>query len=199
MVSLGLLLLLSGCSPEVYIDVKGQEAERPLPMARIENSINRVIPDKHYDYWALMQNGEANNHKVIYEWGNTTAKAGVLIRSAGAGTDFLSFYGNYIFAMADNKPHYFYNAEQFAEFLGEIDNVDEALILAALHGFKHDSKLHADTFYRKGTTYVLRLSDVNFINNFYIDEVVEVTVTKDGFIKTRSVWQRKAGPKRFSR
>ncbi|MFP9098891.1 hypothetical protein ACLI09_07545 [Flavobacterium sp. RHBU_24] len=197
MVLLGTLLLLSGCSPDVFIDVKGPEAERPLPIAGIKNSFKKVIPNKHYDYWALMQNGTYGKQEVLYRWGHATAKRGFLAKSNGAGIDIISFNGNYIFAMAANKPHYFYNAEQFAEFLGTIDNVDEALILAACHGFKPDNKLHADTFYHRDTTYVLRLTDVNFVNKLYTDEVVEVTVTKNGFIKTRSVWQRKADPNRF--
>lgn len=82
----------------------------------------------------------------------------------------------------------------------KVENAEAAIKAASYYGFVPDSALNANTYYRKGSNYVLRLTNHNMMPDaFYTDEVVEVTVTKDGYIKTRSVWQRKADPKRFSR
>ena len=72
----------------------------------------------------------------------------------------------------------------------KVESAEDAIKAASYYGFVPDSALNANTCYRKGTNYVLRLTNHHMMPDaFYTDEVVDVTVTKDAFIKTHSVWR----------
>lgn len=195
-------LVLAGCGEntqtgkvpdEVVNKIPDEGVVMVLPAAgySTEQNFKKVVPGKAYNYWALMQGGYGSAPTVLYAYGDEKALNGIELhpKDLGLGSEsLLPVSGGYLLAVKDKKPHYFGSAEQITGFLGNIDNLEEALIVAAYNNFIPDSTLNANTYYRKHNNYVLRLTHNQWDpDGIYTDEVVEVTVNPEGFIKTRSL------------
>jgi hypothetical protein len=192
-----IVFAMAGCNGDISEEntpADGVVAKVPPSYFNTAKNFRKVIPGKPYDYWALIEAGYGSRATVLYEQGNKAEADGINRQPKGVHADiFAPVPEGYVFAVKDKKPHYFSSPEQLTGFLGKIDNIEEAHIVAAYYGFVPDSTLQANTYYRKGSNYVLRLTNHHGMPDaYYTDEVLDVTVTNDGFIKTRSVWKGNA-------
>lgn len=174
--------LMTSCSPDVYIDAAGAKGERPIPDLGFEKLFRFLHPDKEYDYWALvLRDLSSGKFRYVLQVGDKS-----LGRTIGYNDkrDFPVSY--YIAAIKDGKVSYFEAGEEtILEFLGEIDTLQEALILASCYGYRADY-VFAGSYHILNGNYVMQLSNKsNEISPCH--EIAEVTVTKDGFLKTRVI------------
>jgi len=152
-----------------------------------------IIPNNKYQYWQyatynssfgdekyiiLKQGGNLSLKKRINEKINPPYIVGIF---QGGHPNFRC---NYISTVKNGKVNYIKTEEEFRDFLGTIDNLEEALLLARTYGYRLGVETQSD--YKKlENGYVLHLIKYN---QFPVRiESVEVTISIDGFIKTKSL------------
>lgn len=158
---------------------------------------HNIIPHKKYQYWAYLT-GYAFNIKfkdslpLLNEEGDTLLRSKIKIPNINGffkGGQFTMRSDYVAFAENDSLRLITTNAG-FRDFLGTIDNIDEAVLLAKSYYYipEHNSK---DGDYRIiNGNYEMHLVQVDPFPNCsgYVDpnSYKTVTVTKDGFIKVVS-------------
>jgi len=92
--------------------------------------IKYVIPNKKYTYWAFCRNLDSDT--VIYSFGKKPK--GIKLESPILNGLFVGclpvMCSKYIAYVDNGKVYYVENAEEFKVFLGAIDNLQEAVLLA---------------------------------------------------------------------
>ncbi|NIF06335.1 hypothetical protein F3J23_12885 [Chryseobacterium sp. Tr-659] len=134
------LLLLSGL-------VFGQKAVPPdfkkIPeiLDNIDLLYPFIVPDKAYAYWRVLSNDTDYEKAVIYE---SQAPDFMTINEPVPEKGFFQkCIGNncfsYILACKNERSVYFSNEEQLRDFIGTVDNLPEAILLAKTYGYSVDT------------------------------------------------------------
>ncbi|MFP9112772.1 hypothetical protein ACLI1A_02450 [Flavobacterium sp. RHBU_3] len=144
----------------------------------------KIQPDKHYDYWAYV--GYNLNYfydkPIIKEAGDTLYRKYTLQKPPNLG--FFhgchpNFCSQFIIAVKNKKVRYIDTELKLRDFLGTIDNIEEALLYAA-----------SFNYYNTGNHYRVVNGNYQFNANKYSTygrvalPSEKITITKDGFIKT---------------
>ena len=153
-----------------------------------------IIPNNKYQYWQyatynssfskskytiLKQGGNLSLREKINEKINPPYIVGIF---QGGHPNFRC---NYISTVKDGKVNYIKTEEEFRDFLGTIDNLEEALLLARTYGYRIGSDATQSEYIRLKNGFILHLIKYN---EFPVRiESVEVTISIDGFIKTKSL------------
>ncbi|GEN76696.1 hypothetical protein [Chryseobacterium hagamense] len=100
-----------------------------------------VIPDKKYGYWSVLRNNPDPDQAVIYE--SQTPDRMTLNDPAPEKGFFQKCLGedcfSYILACENGKSTYFSDEQQLRNFIGFVDNLPEAVLLANTYGYMVDS------------------------------------------------------------
>ncbi|MFY8189154.1 MAG: hypothetical protein ACOVLC_14520 [Flavobacterium sp.] len=153
----------------------------------------KVHPNKEYDYWGYVTKSEFFatmdlNNITLSEGGNNKLKKHIDYGNHTIG--FFqggqhSFRCNYAVIIDDEKVNYVITEEQFRDFLGTIDNLEEALLLAQTYGYTLDDEGKTNKYRIVHDGYILQLIKVS--NYFESAEMVEVRISHDAAIKTKSL------------
>lgn len=101
-----------------------------------------IVPDKEYQYWRVLSNDADPEKAVIYE---SQAPDFMTINEPAPEQGFFQkCIGNncfsYILACKKDQPVYFSNEQQLRDFIGTVDNLPEALLIAKTYGYSIDTK-----------------------------------------------------------
>jgi len=124
---------------------------------RPENIIKAVKPDKKYTYWAFCS-WPALKDTIIYSRGKRPK--GVKLDPHALGTLYQgcmpAWCFNYVITVKDGKTIFITTKEDFGKFLGAIDNLEEAVLLATA-----TQNLGIDDDNRQGGAYMITDSGYN--------------------------------------
>lgn len=101
-----------------------------------------VIPDKSYQYWRVLTNDSDPDKAILYE---SQAPLFMTINEPAPEKGFFQkCMGNncfsYILACKKERTVYFSNEQQLRDFIGTVDNLPEAILLAKTYGYSIDTK-----------------------------------------------------------
>ena len=162
----------------------------------------KIIPNKSYQYWqyASYQQHYGSNREIytiISQGGDTTFKrtfSNKINHSKARGLfegGHPGFRSNYLMLTDGKKIRFVETMEQLRDFIGQIDNLEEALLFARSYDYALGSKLKAKSYNFSNDVYTLRLVKFNdsYPETLYRlrGDLVEVSITKNGFIKSRSL------------
>jgi len=100
-----------------------------------------IVPDKEYGYWRVLTNDPDPEKAVIYE--SQMPDFMTINEPLPEKGFFQQCMGNrcfsYILACKKDRSVYFSNEQQLRDFIGTVDNLPEAILLAQTYGFKIDT------------------------------------------------------------
>lgn len=101
-----------------------------------------IVPSKDYAYWRVLNNDNDYEKAVIYE---SQAPDFMTINEPVPERGFFQkCMGNncfsYILACKKDRSVYFSNEQQLRDFIGTVDNLPEAILLAKTYGYSVDTK-----------------------------------------------------------
>lgn len=135
--------------------------------------VSEIKPGKDYNYWSYI--GEKTK-----EFGDKKLKTLINMDSVFKARR----YSGKVLTGIKNGTVEYYGLESISGFLGKVDNVTEAFLMAKSYGYTAHKLFKTDHYYIKNGNYVLILTqNKTLLQNF----VTELTVTKDGFLKSRFV------------
>ncbi|WP_415326678.1 hypothetical protein [Chryseobacterium sp. MMS23-Vi53] len=157
------LLLLSGL-------VFGQKAV-PFDFKKIPEILDNtellypfIIPNKRYNYWSVLRNNPDPDKAIIYE---SQAPDFMTINDPAPEKGFFQkCLGedcfSYLIACKNSQSKYFSNEQQLRDFIGTVDNLPEAILIANTYGYTVDSSNPLSSSYKTDEKYVsLYLSKIN--------------------------------------
>lgn len=115
-----------------------------------------IIPDKKYEYWTVFRNNPDPDKAIIYE---SQAPEFMTINDPAPEKGFLQkCLGedcfSYLIACENSQPKYFSNEKQLRDFIGTVDNLPEAILIANTYGFSVDSTNSFGSSYKIEDQYI---------------------------------------------
>ncbi|MBH1960136.1 MAG: hypothetical protein I8H68_08495 [Flavobacteriia bacterium] len=105
-----------------------------------DNLYQSIIPNKNYDYWKVI-NYDTSEEVIIYESNKMKNCVGKLFPKKGFFNECApSACFSYIIAYQNKKPEYFTDENELRNFIGYIDNLSEALLIAKTYDLGVDRK-----------------------------------------------------------
>ncbi len=153
-----------------------------------------IEPNKKYQYWqyatyydngkkeytVLKQGGDLSLRKKINEKISPCYSVGIF---QGGHP---SFRCNYVSTVDNNgNVTYLKTEEEFRDFIGTIDNLEEAMLLARTYGYLLGNDIRASEYRKLRNGFKLHLMKYHEFPERR--ESIELTITKEGFIKTKSL------------
>lgn len=147
----------------------------------------KIKPVREYQYWAYISHSHGH-WEIIKEGGDTLVKKNIHVKQDTFG--FFqgchpNFCCNYIVTLEKGVEKVIDTNEGFRAFLGTIDNLEEAVLLAISHGYWLDPDIRGSAFRINNGNYEMHL--LKFSSHPLQKESVEVIVNKNGTIKTKSL------------
>ncbi|WP_034752096.1 hypothetical protein, partial [Chryseobacterium daeguense] len=124
-----------------------------------------IIPDKKYDYWSVLRNNPDPDKAIIYE---SQAPKNMTINDPAPEKGFFQKCleencFSYLIACENGKSRYFSNEQQLRNFIGYVDNLPEAILIANTHGYAVDTNNQLSSSYKIDDKNVsLYLSKTNY-------------------------------------
>lgn len=153
--------------PEKHYDINPFDRD-------ISNFVKDINPNKDYDYWR-------------YTGSNTFENGNKELRNLINLDSVIKLRSNFFVGIKNNNVEYF-PQEHIRDFIGDVDNLDEALLIANSYNFIPNKLSGATSYYIQYGTYILNLEN-NSEHSTNRNEIAEVTITKDGFTRTRFIKQ----------
>ncbi|WP_298309128.1 hypothetical protein [Flavobacterium sp.] len=154
----------------------------------------KINPNKNYDYWqyaTYYQNSIETKYNVLKQGGDTLLRIKINekinpIKTVGIFQGGHPNYRcNYAITIENRKVKYVKSEDEFRTFLGNIDNLEEAILLARTYGYLLGSELNESEYRKIGTGFELHL--VKYHDYPRSLESVELKIGYDGTIKTKSL------------
>ncbi|ANF49234.1 hypothetical protein A0O34_01075 [Chryseobacterium glaciei] len=117
-----------------------------------------IKPDTKYQYWSVLRNIEDPDpdKSIIYESQmpdfmtlNDPAPERGFFQQCSTSDCF-----SYILACKNGKTEYFNNEQQLRNFIGFVDNLPEAILIAETYGFKVDTSNRLGSSYKIDDQYI---------------------------------------------
>lgn len=109
-----------------------------------------IVPDKKYDYWSVLRNNPDPDKAVIYE--SQTPDFMILNDPAPEKGFFQKCLGedyfSYLLACEKGKTKYFSTEQQLRSFIGTVDNLPEAILIANTYGYTVDTSNSLGSSYK---------------------------------------------------
>lgn len=183
------LFIMSSCSKKE--EPKFQKIKYDLSSNYKDSLGTKIIPNKKYQYWAYMsyyQNSGKEKHTVLKQGGDTLEKKHININH-----NILGFFEgchpnyccNYAVTVESDKLEYLKTKDQFRKFLGTIDNLEEAMLLARTYDYILDADIKGSAYRIINEYYELHL--MKFHEYPPQKESIEIKIDKKGNIKTKSL------------
>ncbi|MCJ7935551.1 MAG: hypothetical protein MUW56_18485 [Chryseobacterium sp.] len=133
-----------------------------------------IVPDKEYEYWRVLSNDIDPEKAVIYE---SQAPDFMTINEPLPEKGFFQkCIGNhcfsYILACKKDRSVYFSNEQQLRDFIGTVDNLPEALLIAKTYGYSVDTKNLFTGAYKMNDRHI----------SLYVVQSKGCPVTKESFV-----------------
>lgn len=100
-----------------------------------------IIPDKKYEYWSVFRNNPDPDEAIIYE--SQTPEYMTINDPAPEKGFFQKCLGEscfiYLIACQNGRSKYFSSEQQLREFIGTVDNLPEAILIANTYGYTVDT------------------------------------------------------------
>ena len=157
-----------------------------------------IIPDKPYQYWAYVgynHRFEPQSEKfvILKEGGDTLLRRGIDSVPASKGFFWRGLYdmrSDFIVIIENDSLRYISTISKLRDFLGTIDNVNEAVLLAETFHYVPDYESGGNDYRMVNGAFELQLIAVDpvptCVGGMEYDIEKKVTVTKEGFIKAVS-------------
>ena len=116
-----------------------------------------IIPNEKYEYWKVSRKDDTPNEELIYESRSSQNLKYLKKYSAESGFFWECLPDgcfSYIVAYKNKNPQYFTSEKEFRNFIGFIDNLPEALLIAKTYGFWFDKKEKIGGSYKMDNNYV---------------------------------------------
>ncbi len=158
----------------------------PLPILEIKDLVKKINPDKKYTNWAFVYY-DFSSSKILFQKG--TKK----LSPSRSESDFYGFFPcipggcySYFYVVNNNNEEKYITAESdIINFFGEIDNIEEALFIAMLHGYGIDEEYKNGNIYKKSdNSFLLHLSKISY--SPYKKEAFIITIKKSGEFNAKS-------------
>lgn len=115
-----------------------------------------IVPDKKYEYWSVLRNNPDPDKAIIYEsqmpdlmtLNDPTPEKGFFQKCIGE--DCFS----YVLACEKSRSKYFSNEQQLRNFIGFVDNLPEAILIANTFGYSVDSSNQLGSSYKIEDQYI---------------------------------------------
>ncbi|MBB4805182.1 hypothetical protein HNP38_000454 [Chryseobacterium defluvii] len=145
----------------------------PEILDKVEYLYPFIQPDQQYEYWKVLSNEEDQEKAIIYE--SQMPESMTINEPAPAKGFFQKCFSNgcfsYIIACKDNRPEYFTTEKKLRDFIGVVDNIPEAILIAQTYGFLVDSKDKSGGSYKIENDHIL----------MYLSKVKYCPETKESF------------------
>lgn len=132
-----------------------------------------IVPDKKYDYWSVLRNNPDPDKAIIYE--SQTPDFMTLNDPAPEKGFFQKCLGedcfSYLLACEKGKTKYFSTEQQLRDFIGTVDNLPEAVLIANTYGYSVDASNVLSSSYK--------IDDKNIF--LYLTKLINNTVGKESF------------------
>jgi hypothetical protein len=115
-----------------------------------------IVPDKKYDYWSVLRNNPDPDKAIIYE--SQMPKSMTINDPAPEKGFFQKCLDencfSYLIACENSKSKYFSTEQQLRDFIGFVDNLPEAILIANTFGYTVDSANKQGSSYKIEDKYV---------------------------------------------
>ncbi|MBB6329559.1 hypothetical protein HNP24_000509 [Chryseobacterium sediminis] len=133
-----------------------------------------IVPDKDYAYWRVLSNDTDYEKAVIYE---SQAPDFMTINEPVPEKGFFQkCIGNncfsYILACKNERSVYFSNEQQLRDFIGTVDNLPEAILIANTYGYTVDTTNKLSSSYKIEDKHI----------SLYLSKVKGSPNTKESFV-----------------
>lgn len=133
-----------------------------------------IIPDKKYEYWSVFRNNPDPDKAIIYE---SQAPEYMTINDPAPEKGFFQqCLGedcfSYLIACENSQSKYFSNEKQLRDFIGTIDNLPEAILIANTYGYTVDITNQLSSSYKIENRHIL----------MYLSKVRGTTNAKESFL-----------------
>lgn len=144
------VLGLASCAPSVEKDFQ----RIPADFNAVENLIRHITPTKKYIYWECVTKVDfEQNSKVITSKGDSSSIKDLKYDVPKDGFIYKNGTGYYYIAYYDGKKlMYAYDPKSLQTFIGKIDDLPEALLIAEAQNFSADFKKNFGSSYKKNST-----------------------------------------------
>lgn len=133
-----------------------------------------IVPDKKYAYWSVLRNNPDPDKAIIYE--SQMPDRMTLNDPAPEKGFFQKCLGEdcftYILACENGRSSYFSDEQQLRNFIGFIDNLPEAILLANTYGYV------VDTANPQGSSYKMEDQQISL----YLIKLKNDQQTKENFL-----------------
>lgn len=197
-----LLIFLISCKQreaEKSIETSFKTITYSLQYNYLDTIGKKIVPNDNYQYWAYSTYYERYGdgkikRTVLNEAGDTLLKKKALNLFKPYGFfqgGHPSYRCNFVLTIKNGKTKYIRSAEEFRNFIGDIDNLEEAILLAHTFGYRLDTELKARQYKEIKDGYQLRLMKYHEFPRS--KELIDIKILKNGFIKTQSLGIYKKG------
>ncbi|MDN4013017.1 hypothetical protein QX233_11130 [Chryseobacterium gambrini] len=115
-----------------------------------------IVPDKKYEYWSVLRNNPDPDKAIVYEsqmpdlmtLNDPAPKKGFFQKCLGENCY------SYILACEKSRSKYFSNEQQLREFIGFVNNLPEAILIANTFGYSVDSSNPLGSSYKTENQYI---------------------------------------------
>ncbi|MTH16407.1 hypothetical protein [Flavobacterium sp. LC2016-01] len=193
------LIVLNSCWKKE--DSKFQKIPYKLSDNYKDSLGTKIVPNGNHQYWAYMiysYNFGKEKHKILSQGGDTLQKQFIKTETNVKGFFegcYPNYCCNYIITINNGKVKYLKSKQDFINFLGKIDNLEEAVLLAMTYGYLLDNDFRGSSYRIKDDSYELHL--MKFHENPPRKESVEIKINQKGNIQTKSLGLYCKGQKCF--
>lgn len=205
-----IVLIFTSCKENESIDrnkinytkeIKNVEATNEflkIPYSVRENYLDslskNIIPNNKYQYWQYAKYRKSSDKKtyVVLNEGGDSSFRKKINEKPSPNYNYGIFFGghpffscNYIVTVNNNKIYNLKTEEEFRDFIGTIDNLEEAILLARTYGYLLDNNNKANGYRRLTNGFELKLMKYNEFPRR--KESVSIEINRNGFIKTKSL------------
>lgn len=133
-----------------------------------------IVPDKKYDYWSVLKNNPDPDKAVIYE--SQTPDFMTLNDSTPTKGFFQKCLGedcfSYVLACDRGRTQYFSDEQQLRNFIGSVDNLPEAILIANTYGYIVDTGNRLSSSYKTDERHI----------SLYLTKVTDISKAKESFL-----------------
>jgi hypothetical protein len=154
----------------------------------------QINPNKNFQYWQYVAYSKSHSpvsYSILKEGGDTLLRKKIN-KKISPNYNFgifqgghVSFRCNYVVTIENDKVNYIKTEAAFRDFLGTIDNLEEAMLLAITYGYELDDDIRGGEYRIVEDGFELHL--MKYHDWPIRRESIEITINKDGFIKTKSL------------
>jgi hypothetical protein len=159
----------------------------------LDSLAKNINPNREYQYWQYVtysQSSSDERYTVLKEGGNSLLRKKINEKPRPSYNSGIFFGGhpnfrcNYVVIIDNDKIYSLKTEEEFRDFLGTIDNLEEAILLARTYGYILDDDIRGSEFRNLQNGFELHLMKYHEFPTRR--ESVEIKISRDRFIKTKS-------------